>query len=73
MKSNPSLMAALTLLASAALLGPSASPLLRERGDENGSRRSVVRTRRVIVHVTAPEPVSKRAKRRARGKRKGGA
>lgn len=31
------------------------------------------RVPRDIVHVTAPEQLGKRAKRRARGKRKGGA
>jgi hypothetical protein len=39
-----------------------------EIGDENRSRR---RAKRDIVHVTAPEPLEKRAKRHARGKSKG--
>ncbi len=67
MRSNPSLMAAMTLLASAALLGPAASPFVWEIGDENRSRR---RARRDIVHLTVPEPLGKRAKRRARARAK---
>ena len=69
MRSNPSILAALTLLASATL-GPIAAPVVRVASDEKRSRRSVVRARRDIVHITVPEPLGKRAKRRARARAK---
>lgn len=71
MTRNPLILHQLAGLAFAGALGGYASSRMPDDDYEGltpDTRRAIARNQRQIVHVTSPKPLSKRAKRRARGR-----